>query len=291
MLLRSNYFFSFSEKAIKRIGQDQRYLKIISIEKGPEELPFISMYITEEIPKKLAKIWHVPYNKFVNPMVRVKVVYDTTYVTQHWKDYDRLVEYSDKAHIGDPRNKEWQEKVATTDWIPNFNKAVTEYAIISFKYAGGNIIPEPDIPVTNIKIRDEMSIFGLGMGYPKNSGFNTLDQSTILALKTILTEEEYGKRFDNLLIPALRWNFNPEDYESERAYKKWWKDHPNVVSSDYAPKIPTRHRIDKFYLEMRSVESDYVTICNDTDGSIRPSKLNEDVFERYNGSEEDYFIK
>lgn len=283
MLLRSAYFESTMDNKHWKLALSKRTdmdgLILISVEKGKEEPPFISVYVTEEIPQKVAKLWKVPYSKMFNPMVKAKVTFDTTPVLQHWKDYDRLVEYSDSEHVGDPRNKEWQEKVATTAWQPlmslNPEKPFTdnpkiEYFIVNHKNVGGNIIPGEDIPVTNKQIIKEMAQYGIGSGYPKNRS---------LRLKANKPDEIGAK--EPRYVPTLTWQFNKEEIKKESAADIWYLEHPGILKSDFAPLRPTSHHIESFSIEMVNEEID-VAGYHQKATNYSPGRFSEDFFEEYN---------
>lgn len=311
MLLRSTYFkasrYTDNKRTITK-EHDKQNLIILKVERVPSEPPYVAMEVTEEIPKKMAKLWKVPYNRLVKPMVKVRITFDTRPVLQYYRDFDRLYEYADSKYIGDPRHKEWEEKVNSDAWFPMLfhdkanpdkdnpvdmsnpftDNPKVEYYIVNFKSVGKNIIPTEDKPVTDKKIIKEMAQYGLGSGYPRNRMFR---------LRAKRPNELFAR--EPRYIPMLGWNFNGENVVNQIVYDEAVKmGHgragKNCISIELSgirytvPQTRPATQIDSFYVHMYNEEKSIKDYVKDM-GSLY-SKINEDTFEEYNAAQyQDYW--
>lgn len=232
MLLRSSYFSS-NPKSIEKRWKDREGMVILSVKRRKVEEPLISIEVITELPKKMAKLWKIPYNKNYKPMIRTELTWDTAPITEHWKKYDELFEFRAKSYVGDPRHKEWEEFYADDSWMP-LEPIEYEFYIISTKNVGGNVIPNEEIHVTDERTKKEMFIMGIGSGSVKNKAYS------------------YKGKWFRTNRPILRWDYSEECHKNWANYIDKAKGH-SASAATYL-KTPPKTEISRFYIEFADEE-------------------------------------
>ncbi len=230
MLLNRSAYFKNEDDSHRLL--DSKGMVILSIEKKKTKKPFITIEVVAEIPKKVANLWKIPYDKNYKPLIRTVLTWDTTSVIKHWRKYDSLFEYRIDKYIGDPRNAEWHEFRNDESWMP-LNPTETEYYITSYKKVSGNIIPMEEIHVTDEKTKQEMAIMNIGGGAVKN-------------IKYLKNPDKYWPGL--IHKPILRWDFTEECRWNWDKYLRNIEEHPY---SYYG--TPPETVIERFYIEFVNV--------------------------------------